>query len=43
MSRNRFVPCTLIVAVGLLCAQPENSVAAPQEIAVLSNRADLIS
>ena len=43
MLRNRFVHGTLIVAVGLLCAMPENSVAAPPEIVVLSNRADLIS
>src|SRR4030095_11627458 len=43
MPRNRFVQPTLIVAAGLLSAMPQNSVAALQEIVVLSNRADLIS
>jgi hypothetical protein len=43
MHGNRFVHFTLIVAAGLLGAMPQNSVAAPQEIVVLSNRADLIS
>ena len=43
MLRDRFVHSTLIVVVGLLCAMPENSVAAPQDIVMLSNRADLIS
>ena len=43
MHGTRFVYLTLIVAAGLLGAMPQNSVAAPQEIVVLSNRADLIS
>ena len=43
MHGTRFVYLTLIVAAGLLGAMPQDSVAAPQEIVVLSNRADLIS
>jgi hypothetical protein len=43
MHGNRLVLFTLIAAVGLLGAMPQNPVAAPQEIVVLSNRADLIS